>query len=114
MNENIKPHARPAAGNRVAGRCGAASVVGPKSAAVAADGGGALLQVCRRRRRCCCRSGVHDGHCDFFLCSLSFCFIVDMAFTEPNSILAVTWTRRGCAAGPSPAPPPPPPADDGP
>jgi len=42
---NIKPHARPAAGNRVAGRCGAASVVGPKSAAVAADGGGTLLQV---------------------------------------------------------------------
>jgi len=76
---------------------------------------GPLRRLWRRRcagRRCRCR-GAHGGHCDFFLCSLSFCFIVDMAFTEPNSILAVTWTRRGWAAGLSPAPPPPP-ADDGP
>jgi hypothetical protein len=45
---------------------------------------------------------------------LSFCFIVDMAFTEPNNIFAVTWTRRGGVAGLSPTPPPPPPVDDGP
>lgn len=50
---------------------------------------------------------------DFFRCSLSFCFIVEMAFTEPNRILAVTWTRRGGVAGLSPAAPPPP-ADDAP
>lgn len=36
---------RPAAGNRVAGRWGAASVVGPKSAAVAADGAQVVVVV---------------------------------------------------------------------
>lgn len=36
--KNIKPRARPAAGNRVAGRCDAVLLVGPIAAAVAADG----------------------------------------------------------------------------
>lgn len=55
----------------------------------------------------CWAAATDDGHWDFFLCSLSFCFIVDMAFTEPNSIFAVTWTRRGgMAGGLSPTPPP--------
>jgi len=43
--KNIKPCARPAAGNRVAARCCGVSVDGPKSAAVAADG----AQVVARR-----------------------------------------------------------------
>jgi len=36
--KNNKPRASPAAGNRIAGRCDAASAVGPIAAAVAADG----------------------------------------------------------------------------
>lgn len=69
----------------------------------------------RRRRRLRQRWTVLYGYWDdFFRFSLSFCFIVDMAFTEPNNILAVTWTRRGGVAGLSPAAPPLPPADDGP